>query len=579
MDYDIFISYCYIDNNIAKQLCDALSRKGLSAFFDTNDIKSGSDYASTFVKSIQGAKYFICLYGKNSNNSQWQKHEIEFANEEFRNRKENFIISILVSPEVKKELYNHPILRNYTILEYSSDIDEIANKIARSFFSPKKSVTSTSDATCETYTQTPNRTQNTQKQDNAPHKTKNKFGCSHIFSIISLIILICVLYLMYNIGLFSPGSSSKYSTDSIQYDNFVEDWLKIDTIAADTTFTDTIAADTIAFDIFYYPLETDIEDVKIDTNNMSNIDKEENIDSSIILAPSDTLNFRGCNDNNPIQEPTETAESNDSGLSKYIIGAFCGIILCLSVIITYNKVRKKKKTIKFSSDRNCNLNIDGKKHSELVASEIEKVQLYQGRYIIDFIADEQTSKRFIPTISNNGGDDAIFCKFNDEKNSSRKVINCIIEGSTSLDRERDALRATMSIMYNQWKDYNFSILSYTYEDFPMEVTENGQQSLYDKFITTDADLAVFIFDKTIGPISRSEFNKAYDSFRTFGHPKILIYSKIHNTYSSEMTDLKKLVDEINQYWIPYKDIEHLKLSFKDYFTWILMRLYRKELTK
>lgn len=54
-----------------------------------------------------------------------------------------------------------------------------------------------------------------------------------------------------------------------------------------------------------------------------------------------------------------------------------------------------------------------------------------------------------------------------------KYIKCFIGGSIELQTERDALRATISVVHNEWREKNFQIFSFTFEDFEKKFVEGG----------------------------------------------------------------------------------------------------------
>lgn len=163
--------------------------------------------------------------------------------------------------------------------------------------------------------------------------------------------------------------------------------------------------------------------------------------------------------------------------------------------------------------------------------------------------------------------------------NSPKQIKCFIGGSTELQSERDALRATISVVHNAWKEKNFQIFSFTFEDFDKKFVkvEGGQQSLYDSFIENDANIAIFIIKEEVGDKTVEEFNKAYASFKKTGHPSIVVYHENESVLGSTAELLKKQVKETGQYWNNYDTLKEMKYHFQDILSTDLWRLYDKEL--
>lgn len=79
MKYDIFISYCGIDAIVAKQIAYKLEKFGLNCFLDVDNIQLGNNYASTIQTIVLKTKYVVFIYGENSENSVYQRRELDFA--------------------------------------------------------------------------------------------------------------------------------------------------------------------------------------------------------------------------------------------------------------------------------------------------------------------------------------------------------------------------------------------------------------------------------------------------------------------------------------------------------------------
>lgn len=148
-------------------------------------------------------------------------------------------------------------------------------------------------------------------------------------------------------------------------------------------------------------------------------------------------------------------------------------------------------------------------------------------------------------------------------NSITKVY---IAGAKKLNFERALLREQLSKIANR---KNMDIRSLTFEDFATSLTgrERGRQADYNKFIEQDADIVVFIFDKTAGEITEEEFNIAYNSFINTGSPNIFVYVRKRNRFfnlfmDSRLRDIKKKVFSNNQeYYVEYRSQDELKYKF------------------
>lgn len=151
-------------------------------------------------------------------------------------------------------------------------------------------------------------------------------------------------------------------------------------------------------------------------------------------------------------------------------------------------------------------------------------------------------------------------------------INIFIAGSLKLDRERDALRAVISIMHNHWRrSHDLNIFSYTYEDFSNRfTTDGGPQEKYEDFIKKDADWAIFVIDGNVGGITLNEFNVAVKAHSSNGSPNILVFSNGKAQETEETTKIKNRISDIKQYWIEYNSVQGMKKEFESTLNWDLI---------
>ena len=166
--------------------------------------------------------------------------------------------------------------------------------------------------------------------------------------------------------------------------------------------------------------------------------------------------------------------------------------------------------------------------------------------------------------------------------SHRKEIKIFIAGSIRLVAEREALRATISKMYNQHKNDNLVIEAYEFDDFSREYVEGGQQALYDNFIRNDANWVVFITDGTVGDKTLWELENAISVHKETGRPKILMYSVSQNiteNQKEQMSQFKSVLIRENNYWIDYDDVNTIRSTFREHLEWDLINLMKQELRR
>lgn len=140
-----------------------------------------------------------------------------------------------------------------------------------------------------------------------------------------------------------------------------------------------------------------------------------------------------------------------------------------------------------------------------------------------------------------------------------------IAGSKKNTIERAILREEVSKVENY---LNLDIRSLTFEDFSTSLTgqADGRQKDYNQYITDDADVVVFIFDKKAGHITEEEFNIAYDSLINNQHPNIFVYVRKRKImWDKGLRRIKqKVFDLQREYYVEYDNNEQLRyLFFRD----------------
>lgn len=182
----------------------------------------------------------------------------------------------------------------------------------------------------------------------------------------------------------------------------------------------------------------------------------------------------------------------------------------------------------------------------------------------------------IPTIASSGREvkqlleNFIYDKLSNSVKYWHRTINVFVAGAKALKAERDAvISALIHITNNSSRDYVFRIK--TYEDFDRSLSDEGRQSEYNKYISENAEYAIFILDNTVGGITFDEFEVAMKAYKIKHKPEIYVYSHMpnksncilklfsrRNRQSREVTDIKKHLSNIGQYYIEYRDIDDLK---------------------
>lgn len=109
---------------------------------------------------------------------------------------------------------------------------------------------------------------------------------------------------------------------------------------------------------------------------------------------------------------------------------------------------------------------------------------------------------------------------------------------------------------NCTKGRSIAINITTFENFSSAITETKAQELYDNYINSEADYALFIFENEVGGISKHEFDIAYQAFMRYNKPKLYIYFKKSDTYCMDYEKIRNLLKSTNNYFLEYSDINH-----------------------
>lgn len=520
MKKQIFVSYSRKDTEIVSLMCTKLKTiSDMQICMDTNEISVGDNFAQAIIQNIKSVDAILLFYSEDSSRSLWVKREIEYAISLGKR-----IITVVLSSNNE----NSWLKSNFSDIKYvlceNGNIDSCVRQILELYYK--------SYPNQDFYA--PNRPS---VKYCSPCTNRGGLGCLLKFAFIVLITTLVILLVPNIFDVFLPQAYCPPNlTETVLDDTLFDDNIKNDISSCDTLMT--VIDDTSIYDT-----------ILLNKKKVNLLSKEENMLSS------------------------------KNSFSSYILYCILLLIALSSSIIFLILWRKKIRphnNLKLSSNIACRLSIDGEIIKELAPNEVLKINLAKGEYIID-CNNPKHYERFTHNVLSIKEVKVINCDFNIQMNI--KTIKCFIAGSTQLERERDGLRAAISIIYNKWQSKNFNILSYTFEDFERRVIEGGPQQIYDHFITNEADWAIFIMDTHIGEITANEFNKALNAFKENKKPKILIFSKYYDVYSSEITELQKLIDSVDQYWISYQDINNLKSSFIEILNWDLIELFQEELVQ
>ena len=118
--YDVFISYSrkdYVDEhknvipgNEVSKIKEALTKAGITYWFDEEGVYSGDEFAKVIVRSIKSSKLFVFLSTINSNQSEWTAREISTA---------HVLKKKIIPVRIDDSVYHDEILYYISILSHN----------------------------------------------------------------------------------------------------------------------------------------------------------------------------------------------------------------------------------------------------------------------------------------------------------------------------------------------------------------------------------------------------------------------------------------------------------------------------
>ena len=534
---DFFISYCRSDIAYADRIVKKLTEANYSVFFDKGSLLDG-DFASQVINYLENAKVLLFVYSVNTEQSQWQRRELEYYIQHHKD-KDYTIIPILLCDIPDNSWYK-------SVLGYLNSIQGEDCDIKLFNYLSRKETNITSDNV---------------KQIKAHYGLKPlKFL---LYALLSFIIVIGVC-----IYLIATGNK-------VPIANEVDDDWFADPVIVDSCCIDSLAADSCVID-------NEFTDIATESSTTDSPNTEGDIDDTTTTDEGQSGKNDSEHGNGQVLPHHDKGNESDDN-SLIIFGSvLCGMfVIGISSWIIRLQLLKKRKNMKISADQDSRIYIDGECIAQIKAYEVLSRHIDKGAYIIAFesiktkrrnqvevnISDVSKTK-IINTMYNSGN---IF--------SEMTTIKIFIAGSTKLVQERDALRATISKMYNMHKEDNLLVEAYSFDDFPRDYAVKGQQKLYDEFIRNEANWVVFITDGTMGDKTIWELENAIEAHKELGHPRILMYSKPENMKADQkeiMSKFKKLINEEDNYWIDYDNLDKIRSTFNDHLNWDLFNLIRAE---
>lgn len=119
----VYISYSQADETVAQKLAEALQDEGLEVWYDQMEIMPGENWGEKVAQGLRESEAMIVLLSPQALNSNYVRHDIEYALSELRYR--NRLISVVVASSHKIPHENIPwILRSLQLIELTDNGNE-----------------------------------------------------------------------------------------------------------------------------------------------------------------------------------------------------------------------------------------------------------------------------------------------------------------------------------------------------------------------------------------------------------------------------------------------------------------------
>lgn len=561
--YNVYISYSESDAELALSYSQQLSDVDLTHFIDNNHGSTTQSHANSVQSAILDSDAILFIYGKDSEESIEQRQELDFALE---NNKRVFYV-------LKRSL-GHGII--HTKLKkkcFEGSIENIVHYIFPNRFPSRYGVHYCPDI--KAHDVLPIEAPKYKVHEPIPNPTvksnfRRRMWVATIVIGVLFIFGATILFFRYDshndeVSCFESRcfNDTLLEGDGLFHDDIVEptwdamteEGSEYEPMPAMPESSPDLIVDETIYDEDIYEDDSSYPD---DISGRVPIEDEMIIDDDIYKTDEKTSNRW-------IDNKTQWVVGIISGVVGFIIG----IVLMIAL-----RRHKKSNNVKLSSDVDVSITVDNTPLVSIGAREVYSTHLNKGEYIIDFTTNEKQKRhnRVIQNIEGKGPY-VIFSKFGAIE--VERKFKCFIAGSIALTPERDALRAVIAELHNQWEAEKFQINSYTFEDFSRDVVIGGQQKLYDTFIAEDADWVVFIIADGIGDKTLNEYRVAMDSYIQYGHPKILFLAHSDSTNDPVVKNIKREIIQSEQYWNSCNNVEQMKALFYKCLNWDITLLSKR----
>lgn len=498
--YDFFICYSRHDRDLVQPWADALANCGFSCFMDVTNLQSGDEFVTTIMGSIEQSRALLYFASPNANSSSWAQRELAYAHEEG-------LKIILISINNYRDerflfLFGSKDALNYDVnipVHLQDGFENLIRDFKR-WYPDRESETIVQDESIPSIT--PKEAPAISLDIPSQHKK------SPLLRILPICLLVCGIIALLAIGIRITTSSP---------------------------------------DDFHWLPNPDF---------VSNHDCPEG---------------NGGNEGNGGYNDIPPVNLYVSWRLVWVLGVATTLlsIVLITLSIIYILKRKSYSIRLYNQKANGPIEIylDGDLQDTIEAGVTKNISAKRGEYalLVQSTLDQEKYLEFVQNFSKDDNNKLITLKFEEntdhrkiEKQTS-KIYRCFIGGSTKIVHERNAARAVLSKLYNQFDNKDFRITAHTFEDFSQKHKDQGHQNEYDNFIRLTADCAIFIICEKVGVKTIAEYELAIDTLEqtNYKRPTVFVYNDASCKEDESITVFRKKVSENRAYWRDYNDIDNL----------------------
>lgn len=152
-----------------------------------------------------------------------------------------------------------------------------------------------------------------------------------------------------------------------------------------------------------------------------------------------------------------------------------------------------------------------------------------------------------------------------------KTISVFVAGAKNLQPLRLRLKAMANDLNNEYKrnGWDIAVNMVSYENF------GDEQIIYNKFITEEADMILFLMEDRIGPITEEEYRLTVERQQKNGHPEHCVFLKEFDVRTDEIAHIEELMSSTsNKYYVCYKNPEDLLSKAKTRITELALKKWK-----